>query len=315
MKIKISVVIACYFNEKNIPHTVNELINNETLFNLNDIEFEYIFVDDGSKDKTYEQLMLNQQKFPDRIKVVKLSGNFGSHNAALAGLKYATGDCNVIMAADLQDPPSLILEMVEAWRKGFKLVLAQRISREDPFSSKLFAGIFYFLMRNFALDTLPKGGFDFVLFDTQVKKELLQINEKNTNIMYLLLWMKYPYVLVPYQRQKRKIGKSKWTMRKKIKLFLDSFIAFSFVPLRIITFLSILLGTLAIFYSLYIVIGKLYGSIDVKGWTTLMMVYLLTSSFIMFSIGILGEYLWRILDSTRNRPNFIITECSDCINE
>lgn len=304
---KISIIIPCYYNELNIPVTVPELIANELNFPESTV-FEYVFIDDGSKDNTLGELKKHKEIYGNKIKIVKLSGNFGSYNAILAGMKYASGDCNVIVAADLQDPIELMPQMFAYWQKGIKLVLGNRQDREDPFFSKMFANAFQFLIRRYALATLPKGGFDYVLFDRQLKEQVLAMDEKNSNSLYLLTWLKYEYVSIPYSRKKRKAGKSRWTMSKKIKLFVDSFVAFSFLPIRVISVSGLLLGLISIVYALVIMYNKLMGKIDVEGWTTMMLVFLFVSSFQMISLGILGEYLWRTLDASRKRPNYVVDE-------
>lgn len=302
---KISFIIPCYYNELNIPNTSNELLKNETNF-PEGTEFEYVLVDDGSKDKTLNELLQFQKKHPEKVTVVKLSRNFGAYNAILAGLSKATGDCNVVVTADLQDPIELIPNMYDYWQKGIKLVIGNRQNRKDPFFTKLFAVIFQFLIRKFALPSIPKGGFDFVLFDKQLKDQVLKIDEKNSNSLYLLVWMKHDYVNIPYIREKRDAGESRWTFSKKIKLLVDSFVAFSFLPIRLISLLGFVLGFAAILYSFYIIYLKLSGNIEVQGWATLMLVFLFVSSFQMVSLGILGEYLWRTLDASRNRPTYVI---------
>ena len=161
---KLSYIIPCYFNEKNIPITKKALIENEKLFDSK-TEFEYIFVDDGSKDNTYNELLKIKKEHPKKIKIIKLSGNFGSHNAILAGMNNSSGDCCVVLAADLQDPPELVPKMYNYWLKGIKLVIANRESRADPLINKISAHFFHFLFRKLALPNLPKGGFDLVLFD------------------------------------------------------------------------------------------------------------------------------------------------------
>lgn len=302
---KISIIIPCYYNELNIPDTSKELIANEINFPAG-TQFEYVLVDDGSKDNTFETLKQFKSQYPDKVKIVKLSGNFGSYNAILAGMQYATGDCNIIISADLQDPIDLMPKMLEHWQKGIKLVMGNRQDREDPLLSKLFANTFQFLVRKYALKNLPKGGFDYVLFDKQLKEQLLSMDERNSNSLYLLIWMKYEYVTIPYSRVKRKAGKSRWTLSKKIKLFVDSFVAFSFAPIRIISISGLTLGLISIVYAIFIMYNKLVGNIAVEGWTTMMLVFLFVSSFQMISLGIIGEYLWRTLDASRKRPNYII---------
>ena len=307
---KISIIIPCYFNELNIPVTTLELIDNEKLF-PSDVVFEYVMVDDGSKDNTLGELKKFKSKYPDKVTIIKLSGNFGSYNAILAGMEYATGDCNVVITADLQDPPELMIKMYEYWLKGIKLVLANREKREDGFLAGILANQYQKLIRKYALANLPKGGFDYCLFDKQLREQVVAMEEKNTNSLYLLTWLKYDYVSIPYVRKKRVLGKSKWTLNKRIKLFIDSFVSFSYFPLRLITTIGLLLGMVSFIYAIYVVIARITGFINVEGWTTMMVVFLLVSSFQMMAIGILGEYLWRNLEASRKRPSYVVDEVID----
>jgi glycosyltransferase involved in cell wall biosynthesis len=302
---KLSIIISCYYNELNIPITFSALIENEKNF-PHLTEFEYVLIDDGSRDNTYKELLKIKSNYPDKVVVIKLAGNVGSYNALLAGMKYATGDCNSIIAADLQDPVSLMPRMFEYWQKGVKLVLGNREDREDPILSKIFAKTFQYLIRKYALPNLPKGGFDYVLFDKKLKEEVLEMDEKNSNSLYLLVWLKYEYVAIPYKRLERKIGKSRWTLKKKIKLFVDSFVAFSFAPIRIITVSGFILAFVSFLYAIFILYNRLKDNIEVEGWTAMMLVFLFLSAFQMIAIGILGEYLWRTLDASRKRPNYVI---------
>jgi dolichol-phosphate mannosyltransferase len=311
---KISFVIPCYYNEKNIPITGARLIENEQFFQ-NDTEFEYIFVDDSSKDGTYQALLNFQNLYPHKVKAIKLAGNVGSYFAIVAGMEYASGDTTVVMSADLQDPPELIVKMYSFWLKGVKLVMANRTDREDSFFQKLFANTYQKLIQKFALKNLPAGGFDFVLFDREIRERIVQMKEKNTNTLYLMLWMGYEYISIPYKRQKREIGKSKWTISKKIKLFIDSFIAFSFLPVRMISVTGLLLGGAAFLYAIFILFEKLTGHIQVAGWSAMMIVFLFVSSFQMIALGIIGEYVWRTLDASRNRPLYVVDKISDSIHQ
>ncbi len=304
---KLSIIIPCYFNEANIPHTVAELLANEALF-PNDVSFEYVMVDDGSKDNTLQVLQAFKSAHPHKVCIIKLSGNFGSYNAILAGMKYATGDCNVVISADLQDPPDLMIKMYEYWQSGIKLVVANRNQREDGFFTRIFAQQYQRLIKKFAMPNLPDGGFDYCLFDKQLRNQVVDMKENNTNSLYLLMWLKYDYVAIPYTRRARQDGKSRWTLKKKIKLFIDSFVSFSYAPLRLITTTGLLLGIISFVYALYVVVAKLAGWIDVEGWSAMMVVFLLISSFQMIAIGIIGEYLWRNLESSRSRPAYIVDE-------
>lgn len=304
---RLSIIMPCYFNEENIPVTTRELIANEANFE-SDVELEYVFIDDGSKDNTLCELLKFKEQYPHKVKVVKLSGNFGSYNAILAGMKYATGDCSVVLTADLQDPPELIPKMVSYWKKGVKLVIANRTDREEPWMQKKISNFYHNAMKKVAIKNIPSGGFDLILFDRQLREEVVRINEKNTNTLYLLTWLQYDYVCIPYVRRKRKIGKSRWTLQKKIKLFIDSFVAFSYFPIRVITVSGIIFGLIAFLYGIFIIAAKIFGLIPVQGWATVMAVILFVSSFQMLALGVLGEYIWRTLDASRNRPNYVVDQ-------
>lgn len=304
---KISIIIPCYYNEGNILPLTAKLVDNEKGFPAG-TEVEYVFVDDGSKDQTYQRLLDFHKQYPDKVKVVKLAGNVGSHNAVLAGMHYATGDCCCIIAADLQDPPELIPRLFSHWKKGVKLVIANRSDREEGFFKKLFASFYHKMMKRYALKNIPVNGFDVVLFDKQLQHEVVKISEKNSSQTYLFAWLQFDYVTISYTRLKREIGKSRWTFSKKVKLFIDAFVSFSFFPIRLITVLGIGLGIISFVYGIAIVIARLSGYIEVKGWAALMAVILLLSSFQMIALGIIGEYVWRTLDASRNRPNFVVDE-------
>jgi dolichol-phosphate mannosyltransferase len=302
---KLSIIIPCYFNEENIPITKQKLIQNESLFE-SDLTFEYVMVDDGSKDNTVEELIKFKNEQPGKVKIIKLAGNVGSYNAILAGMNYATGDCCVVIAADLQDPPELMVKMYTHWKNGIKLIVGNRADREESFFQKAFSNTYHKMIQKFALSNIPDGGFDYVFFDKQLKDEVVKINEKNTNTLYLLAWLNYDMVCIPYTRSKREVGKSRWTLKKKIKLFIDSFISFSYAPLKFISITGITLGLIAFIYSLVIIILKFSGSIEPTGWSSMMVVILFVSSFQMIGLGIIGEYVWRNLEASRQRPVYVV---------
>lgn len=311
---KLSIIIPCYFNADNLPVTYARLQQMEDLLPTV-TTVQYIMVDDGSKDNTWEVLKRLHMERPDAITLLKLAGNVGSYNAILAGMSAARGDCATVISADLQDPPELIPEMFKHWQKGVKLIMANRQRREEGFLKRTMANLFHFLIRRLALKNIPPGGFDFVLFDRKLLDEVVKMSEKNTNTLYLLPWLGYPYVTIPYIRQERTIGRSRWTLSKKIKLFIDSFIAFSFFPIRVITVSGLVLGMAAMFYAFYILYARLSGNIDVEGWSTTMLVLLCVSAFQMMALGILGEYLWRTLDAVRKRPPYVVDERIDGIEK
>jgi len=302
---KITVITPCYFNELNIPDYANRMIENEKIFPT-DVTFEYLLIDDGSKDGTWNEMVKFQILYPEKVKIIKLVRNFGSTNAVFSSLSYSTGDCNVVISADLQDPPELILKMYENWQKGFKLVLANRTNREEPFLQKFVSNTTHKLVQKFGLKNLPDGGFDMNLFDVEIKDILIKMDEKNTFFPFLLMWLGYEFVSIPYVRRKRELGTSTYTLSKKIKAFVDSFVAFSFFPIRLISVLGLILGILAFIYGLIVIFGKVFGFIDSTGWSSMMVVILFVSSFQMIALGIIGEYVWRGLEASRNRPSYLI---------
>ena len=304
---KLSIIIPCYFNEKNIPVTAKELIDNEKRF-PEELNFEYILVDDGSGDNTLKEILAFKNAYPEKVIAIKLAGNVGSYNAVVAGMEHATGDCTVVIAADLQDPPELMVDMYEYWKQGFKLVIGNRKDRQESASQKFLSNTFHWIMKKIALKNIPDGGFDYVLFDRQIREKLLTMMEHNSNVFYLMTWMGYNYVNIPYNRKKREIGNSKWTVQKKIKLLIDSILSFSFFPIRAISVTGIILGIIAFLYGVYLIILRMLGNIEVEGWTALMVVLLFVSSFQMIGLGILGEYIWRGLDASRKRPLYVVEE-------
>lgn len=302
-RIKLSIVVPIYYNELNIPHTIPRLQNLEKI--IPNCDFEFVFVDDGSKDNSFP-LLLEAKSHDDRIKVIKLSRNFGSMSAIQAGLKYTTGDCVGIISADLQDPPEMFKDMIEHWKLGKKVILATREDREESFSQKMFSNTYYYLLEKFALKGYPKGGFDFILIDKQVVTEIVEIHEKNTNIMSLIYWLGHDQVQLPYVRQERKLGKSRWTLSKKLKLFIDSFVSFSYSPIRFMSLIGVVTAILSFLYGVFVVIGTLSGFINLEGWSTIIALITFLLGIIMIMLGIIGEYLWRILDESRERPTYVI---------
>ena len=300
---KISIIVPVYYNQDNLLPLYVDL-KEKVLMKLN-MEYEIIFVDDGSKDKSYE-VMQNIAKLDENIKNVKLSRNFGEHSALLAGLSQCTGDCAVRKAADLQEPSEMILDMIKKYEEGNEVVLAVRTDREEPISQKAFSNLYAFLMRKLALPNMPKGGFDTFLIDRQIIDLLVKMQERNTSLMSQILWAGFKIATVPYVRKKREIGKSKWTLSKKIKLVYDSLLSFSYFPIKMITmmgFFNFLISLIVLFFIIY---KKATGLIDVEGYASIIMIMLMGFGIIMLSIGILGEYLWRTYDAARRRPPYII---------
>lgn len=302
---KVSIVIPIYYNQDNLRPLYRDIA--QKLLVHKEYEWEIIMVNDGSKDKSYA-VMKELAETDPRIKIYSLSRNFGSHAAILCGLCKCSGDCAVVKAADLQEPTEMILEMVDSWRKGNNVVLAVRENRQEGEGQKLFANLYYWLVKKVALPEMPKGGFDVYLLDKKVIKVLLQLDEKNSALTGQILWSGFKTDKIYYTRLQREIGESRWTIRKKIKLVTDTLFSFSILPVTIVSIMGTLFCLGAAIWAVLVLTFKLLGLIDVSGWTTLFIFNLFSFGIIMLTLGILGGYLWRAFDASRNRPPYIIEE-------
>ena len=305
---KLSIVVPVYYNEKNLKPLYEDL--KEKVLEKLDCAYEIVFVNDGSKDGSYE-VMQELAAMDENIKLVNLSRNFGEHLATLAGMAECTGTVAVRKAADLQEPSKMILEMLEKYRAGAKVVLAVRKDREEPLSQKMFSKIYCWMMRKFALANMPQGGFDTYMISRQVIDILVEISEKNAPLTEQVLWSGFESEKVYYVRQKREIGKSGWTLSKKIKLTVDSLISFSYFPIRCVSVVGALsiLGT--VIGGIVILVEHFMGRITVEGYTTIVLLILLAFGIVMLTLGVMGEYIWRILDEVRNRPSYIVDKVED----
>lgn len=270
-------------------------------------DFEFIFVDDGSKDDSFDVAARLAQDEP-RMRVIKLSRNFGAIPAAMAGMAEARGDAVAAIASDLQDPPELIHDMLEEWRQGKKVVIAARSDRDDPYLTMIMSDAFYALFRKFAISSMPVHGFDFFLVDRQVCDLLNQIDENNAYLMGLILWLGFDRATLTYKRRQReeRYGHSMWTFAKRFKYFVDSFVAFSYFPVRIVSVIGITISLVGMIYAAVIVVARLFFEYQPEGWSSLMVVLLVVSGVQMLMLGVLGEYMWRNLEETRRRPRFVI---------
>lgn len=302
---KISVVIPVYYNQDNLRPLYADI--SEKLLKHDEYEWELVMVNDGSKDESYA-IMKELAEKDQRIKVYSLSRNFGSHAAVLCGLSKCTGDCAVVKAADLQEPTEMILEMADSWRKGNNVVLAVRKDRQEGKGQTLFANLYYWLVRKAALPDMPKGGFDVYLLDRKVINVLMQFDEKNSALTGQILWSGFKTEKIYYTRLQREIGESRWTLKKKVKLVTDTLFSFSTVPIMAVSLIGTLSCLGAAVWAVAVFIFKLMGLIDVSGWTTLFIFNLLSFGIIMLTLGILGGYLWRTFDASRNRPPYIVEE-------
>jgi dolichol-phosphate mannosyltransferase len=307
----ISVVVPVYFNEGSLPLLHNELAKVEERLRKLDMRLELIFVDDGSGDNSYSEMLAIKARRP-ATKVIKLARNFGAVHASKVGLQFATGDCFLVLAADLQDPPELIGELVTRWQRGAKFVTCVRRKRDDPALSVLCARVYYWLLRRLITPDYPDGGFDLALMDRTMLAHL-QNSSKNINPNVLAFWMDFKPNVVPYERRKRLHGKSRWTFSKKTKFFLDTLLGFSVLPLRAISVIGIAVSLLSFAYGASVVVNALLGNLDVPGFATLACLLVFLLGLIICMLGVIGEYLWRIFDEVNKRPEVVIEEILDAL--
>lgn len=302
---KVSIVIPVYFNQDNLNPLYEDI--QKKLYIHTEYDWEIVMVNDGSRDESYA-VMKKLADGDSRLKIFNLSRNFGSHAAILCGLSKCTGDCAIVKAADLQEPTELVLNMLQSWQKGNNVVLAVREGREESKGQTLFANLYYWLVRKTALPTMPKGGFDVYLLDRKVITVLTLLDEKNSALTGQILWSGFRTDRVYYTRLAREIGTSKWTLKKKIRLVMDTLFSFSTLPVKAVTLVGTFSFIGALVWAVLEVIFKLLGMIEVSGWTTLFIFNLFSFGVIMLTLGILGEYLWRTFDASRNRPPYIIED-------
>lgn len=302
---KISILVTVYYNEKNLIPLYEDL--KEKYISQTQDDYEIIMVDDCSGDNSWK-VMKELADRDEHIVVIHLSRNFGAHAALLCAFTHATGDCAVVKACDLQEPTETMVEMIESWKHGNNVVLAVRTDRPEGFFSKGFANSYYWMVRTFALKNMPRGGFDIFLLDRKAIDTVVAMDEKNSAVTGEVLWSGFRTGLVPYIRQERKIGKSRWTLRKKVRLVMDTLYSFSTVPITIVSVTGGVSVTAAVIWAISVLIGKLRGKVPVSGWTSLFIFQLFSFGVIMFTLGIIGGYLWRTYDAARNRPVFIVEE-------
>lgn len=305
---KISIVVPVYYNSDTLELLYDDM-KEKILDKLGD--YEIVFTDDGSGDNSWEIMNRIREK-DENVKCVKLSRNFGEHAALLAGLSQCSGDCAVTKQADLQEDSGIILEMYESWKKGNKVVLAVRSDRDEPFLKKLFASIYYAIIHKFVEKNMPVGGCDCYLIDRQVIKVLELLDEKNSSLTLQVLWAGFKTDRIFFHRKDREIGVSRWTLSKKVKLAMDSMLSFSYVPIRFMSTLGMIFFVISILWIIEIFVEALVIGTPVMGWASLMCLSLFSFGTMMVMMGIIGEYVWRTLDASRNRPPFIIDTVEEC---
>ncbi len=299
----ITVLIPIYNEYEGIPFLVDSL--NEFFTGHSQIRAEVIFINDGSADRSVERLAeMNHRAYRGRI--INLSRNFGSHAALRAGISHASGDLVCFNYADLQDPLDLIISMKAKIEEGNDIIWAHRESTKVSFAEKAFSRSYAYLMQKFAFKNFPEKGFDIVMFNNKVAKAVNLNVEANSSIFLQILGMGFQQDSISYKKRERKTGASKWTLSKKIKLFIDSFVAFSYAPIRFVTIVGISMFFIGILWTIYIVLRELIMHDLSSGWPALVSILMIGFGITNISLGIIAEYLWRTLDASRKRPVYII---------
>lgn len=318
---KISIIIPSYNEERNIKElisslnilTVNQLapkkkggVKDDFVSpNMKNYEWEFIFINDGSTDKTLN-LLLEYRKKDNRINVVNLSRNFGKENAMLAGFDYASGDAIIIIDADLQHPLETIPIMIWYWEKGYEDVYGKRNDRgPEPILRKWFSLAFYKLLQGSTkMEVLPNAG-DFRLLDRRVVNQLKHLRETNRYTKGLYCWVGYKKKAIPFVINERKYGKSSFNLISLINLASEGLTSFSIAPLRLSIIIGFIISILAIIYIIYIIVKTIICGDPVQGFPTLMCAILFLGGIQLISLGIIGEYIGRIFNESKNRPVYI----------
>lgn len=299
----LSIVTPAHNEELNLPTLYQELSGQ-----LVDHEWEWILVDDHSSDNTFGVFSRLAAEDP-RLRGLRLSRNFGSHRALMCGLREARGEAAVILAADLQDPPAVIPQLVSRWREGSQLVWAVRAARPGESAVNLmFSRFYYTLMRRFVgLSSMPATGADFFLADRRVLDALARYNESNVSLFALVSSLGFRHAEIQYTKEARRQGSSSWTFGKKLKLLIDSVAAFTYLPVRYMLAFGTGVGVLGFLYAVFIIFHYFRGD-PTPGWSSLMVVVLMLGGMQMMMLGVLGEYIWRALDESRSRPLYLVEE-------
>lgn len=304
----LSIIIPVFNEEESLPHLTSRL--NRLIATL-DTDVEVWLVDDHSTDNTLQLLQAICRENPS-YHYIRLASNSGSHIAILAGLRQAQGNCATMIAADLQDPPELIPELLDKWHDGNKVVWGVRSAREGISRREIFfANLFYNLLNCFSDVKLPPTGADFTLMDRDVIDALLRSVGANPSIALEIARLGFQQVEIPYIKEERLYGVSKWNLRKKLNAFADAFVTTSYMPLRLMSYAGLIFSFIGFIYAVILVFLRLANIVGIAGWAGLMIVVLVFGGIQMVMLGVIGEYLWRTLEQARKRPLYFIEDASD----
>ncbi|MDU9690481.1 MULTISPECIES: glycosyltransferase family 2 protein [Priestia] len=303
--IKYSIVVPVYNEEEVIHETYRRLT--EVMRSTKEA-YELLFVNDGSRDRTAEIIKEYSEQDP-AVVLLDFARNFGHQIAITAGMDYARGEAVVVIDADLQDPPELILEMIEKWEQGFDVVYAKRTKRKgETYFKKQTAAMFYRFLRAMTDIDIPLDTGDFRLLDRKVCNQMNSIQEKNRFVRGLVSWVGFKQIAVEYERDERLAGESKYPLKKMLKLSMDGITSFSYKPLKLASYAGVTLSGIGFIYLLVVLYLKLFTESTITGWSSLIVIQLFFSGIILIILGMIGEYIGRIYDETKNRPLYIVRE-------
>jgi polyisoprenyl-phosphate glycosyltransferase len=298
-----AVVVPVYGNEASLP----DLLDQISALYPRYPELEGIFVVDGSPDNSYALLRMRLPMMPFRSKLVSLSRNFGSHAAIRAGMATADAESIAILAADLQQPVSSIAQFFDALDAGADIVIGERASRGDRWTSRLASNVFWGLYRRFVDDKIPRGGVDSFACTRQVRDVLMSLPEASVNLLGLLFWVGYRRATVSYPRAARKSGRSGWSLGRKLRYAFDTAFAFSDLPITVMMTSGVLGIGAAVSFGVILLVARLTQVVEVPGYTAIMLAVLFSFSTLLFGLGIIGGYVWRISEHTKGRPSFLVS--------
>ncbi|QQG50885.1 MAG: glycosyltransferase family 2 protein [Candidatus Saccharibacteria bacterium] len=303
---KISLLIPAYNEEEALRHLYERL--NKLAGETVDYDFEFLFVNDGSRDKTLE-IIKTYAENDHRIAYVNLSRNFGKETAMIAGLDHVTGDATVIIDADLQDPPELIPQMIQLWEQGYDDVYARRTSRKgETWLKKITSKTFYKVLQKSTRIPIQQDTGDFRLLDRRCVDALRQIRESQRYTKGMFSWIGYKKKEITYNRDPRVAGETKWNYFKLVDLAIEGIVSFTTSPLRFSTYTGLVVSFFAFAYMLYLVIRTLFFGTDLAGYPSMMAAILFLGGVQLLSLGVIGEYIGRIFNETKNRPLYFVEE-------
>jgi dolichol-phosphate mannosyltransferase len=298
----VSVVVPVFNEEATLDALVARL---EHALEGAGLDYEVVFVNDGSRDRSAEMLRAHHARNP-RLKCIMLSRNFGHQVAVTCGLDHAQGDAVIVMDGDLQDPPEVLPGLIARWRDGFDVVYAVRRRRKEGWAKVLAYKGFYWVLHRVSYLDIPLDSGDFSLMDRRVVDLLAAMPERNRFVRGLRTWVGLRQTGFEYERDARYAGESKYSFTKLLRLAFDGLVSYSFAPLRLVSNLGMLVSLSALLYMVYLLAARLFGDMTIQGWTSTVVIVLFLGGIQLLSLGIIGEYIGRIFDEVKQRPQYVI---------